>query len=255
VKYSVPLQARILRGRLLRKIPAKLHKTAPNEENQNMKTTISSPPANLTPRQMQILKQIFIFQASSYYSPTMAELAEELNLSRSTVFEHIAELRKKNLLSACQGKARSLALTSKAQELLNRQHTNTNTNLPLSNDGIPLLGSVAAGAPIEAIENKQSLSLTGYFGQSDQIFALKVAGDSMIEEDIRSGDVVLCRRSQFAQNGQLVIAIVDNENATLKKFYKQKSCARLEPANSAYAPIYTSNCRIEAVVIGLVRKF
>ena len=77
----------------------------------------------------------------------------------------------------------------------------------------------------------------------------------MTGADIRDGDYVICRRTPLADNGQLVIAIVDNENATLKRFYRQKSHARLQPANDDYDPIYSDNCRIEAVVVGLVRKF
>jgi repressor LexA len=121
--------------------------------------------------------------------------------------------------------------------------------------GIPLAGSVAAGVPVEAVENVELLSFSSAFGSGDDIFALEVTGDSMIGRDIREGDYVICRRSRTAENGQFVIAIVDDENATLKRFYKEKGRARLQPANDDYQPIYTNNCRIEAVVIGLLRKF
>jgi len=207
----------------------------------------------LTPRQMQILKVTASFQANQYYSPTIAELAGELNISRSTVFEHIAELRKKDLLRTSPGKARSLTLTSKGQELLSRLEQPTTQPWPGS-DGIPLLGAVAAGEPIEAIENAEQLSMQSYFGMGDDMFALEVRGDSMIDEDIRSGDYVVCRRTSTVSDGQLVVAIVDDENATLKRFYKEPSTIRLQPANDNYEPIYSDNCRIEAVVVGLVRK-
>ena len=114
---------------------------------------------------------------------------------------------------------------------------------------------MAAGLPIEAIEDKEHLSLESHFGGGDDLFALEVVGDSMIDDDIHDGDIAICRRSSVANNGQLVIAIVDNENATLKRFYKEKSHARLQPANDEYEPIYSDNCRIEAVVLGLARKF
>ena len=120
--------------------------------------------------------------------------------------------------------------------------------------GIPLAGSVAAGVPVEAVENVELLSLSSAFGSGDDIFALEVTGDSMINEDIRQGDYVICRRSRTAENGQLVVALVDDQNATLKRFYKEKSRAKLQPSNDAYQPIYTNNCRIEAVVIGLLRR-
>jgi len=210
--------------------------------------------SRLTPRQLQLLKVICSFQASQCYSPTLAELASELSISRSTTFEHIAELRKKGLLSTCPGRARSLKLTSKAQKLLEALTDRSSNSCPKPT-GIPLVGKVAAGLPIEAIEDKNYLSLSSHFGNSDDIFALEVTGDSMLDDDIRDGDLVICRRSRVADNGQLVIAIIDEKEATLKRFYKEKSHARLQPANADFQPIYSDNCRIEAVVVGLLRKF
>jgi len=210
--------------------------------------------SRLTPRQLQLLKVICSFQASQCYSPTLAELASELSISRSTAFEHIAELRKKGLLSTYPGRARSLKLTSKAQKLL-EAFTDRNSNSHPEPTGIPLVGKVAAGSPIEAVEDKNYLSLSSHFGNSDDIFALEVTGDSMLDDDIRDGDLVICRRTPLANNGQLVIAILDKKEATLKRFYKEKSQARLQPANADFQPIYSDNCRIEAVVVGLLRKF
>jgi repressor LexA len=207
--------------------------------------------SQLTPRQLQLLNVIDRFQTSQCYSPTMAELASELGISRSTVFEHIAELRRKRLLSTLPGRARSLNLTSKAQELLERFADNDHD----SSATIPLVGTVAAGAPIEAIEDAQLLSLSSHFAPDDSIFALQVKGDSMLGDDIRDGDYVICRRSPVADNGQLVVAIVDDDNATIKRFYREKTQVRLQPSNDDYEPIYSGNCRIEAVVVGLLRKF
>lgn len=208
----------------------------------------------LTPRQHQLLRIVAQFQENRCYSPTLGEMASELNISRSTVFEHITELRKKGLLCASPNRARSLMLTSPARALLS-----TFSDPSISDDsnesiGIPLAGRVAAGVPLEAVEDVESLSLNSCFGSGDDIFALQVKGESMINEDIREGDYVICRRSRVANNGQLVVAIVDNENATLKRFYKEKTCVRLQPANDNFRPIYSDNCRFEAVVIGLVRK-
>ena len=208
----------------------------------------------LTPRQHQLLKMVAGFQETRCYSPTLGEMASELNLSRSTVFEHITELRKKGLLCASPNRARSLMLTSRARELLNAfsdRGVSTYSDEPA---GIPLAGRVAAGAPLEAVEAIESLSLTSCFGNGDDIFALQVSGESMINEDIHEGDYVICRRSRTANNGQLVVAIVDNDTATLKRFYKEKTHVRLQPANDNFQPINSDNCRIEAVVIGLVRK-
>ncbi len=215
----------------------------------------TNPREQLTPRQLQLLKVIASFEMSQCYSPTIGELASELGISRSTAFEHTSELRKKGHLSASPGKARSLKLTSKAQELLSSLNEQSLNDSSLRLRGITLAGRVAAGVPIEAIENKEPLSLANQFGSSDEVFALEVKGNSMIEDDIRDGDYVICRRSSVANNGQLVVAIIDEENATLKRFYKEQNRARLQPANKEYQPIYSDNCKIEAIVVGLVRKF
>jgi len=156
---------------------------------------------------------------------------------------------------ASPGRARSLNLTSRAQELLNRLAERNFDVHPAPSAGIPLMGKVAAGSPIEAVEDKDCLSLNSQFGSGDSLFALEVTGDSMLDDGILDGDYVICRRTSVADNGQLVIAVVDNENATLKRLYKEKSRVRLQPANDDCAPIYSDNCRIEAVVVGLVRKF
>ncbi len=207
-----------------------------------------------TPRQLQLLKAIRTFQVSRCYSPTIGELALQFGISRSTAFEHITELRQKGLLSGSPGRARSLTLTSKAQNLLSNFIEHSSDSHRQSPTGIPLAGRVAAGSPIEAVEDTKYLSLSSHFGDSDCLFALEVKGDSMIDDGIFNGDFVICRHSSVSDNGQLVIAIVDNEEATLKRFYKEKSCVRLQPANDDFDPIYSDNCRIEAVVIGLVRR-
>jgi len=215
----------------------------------------AKPTIQLTPRQLQLLRMVVRFQENRSYSPTLAEMASELNISRSTTFEHIAELRKKGLLSGYPNKARSLKVSSRAHKLLSCLADQSFHSYASEPGGIPLSGRVAAGVPLEAVENVECLSLNSCFGTADDIFALEVKGDSMINEDIREGDYVICRRSSVADDGQLVVAIVDEENATLKRFYKEKNRARLQPANDDYQPIYSDNCRIEAVVVGLVRKF
>jgi len=208
----------------------------------------------LTPRQLQLLKAIAAFEAGRCYSPTIGELASELGVSRSTAFEHIGELRKKDLLSAWPGRARSLKLTSRAHELLSRAREDGSHHFAGVSPGIPLLGMVAAGLPLEAVESKEQLSLSSCFGSGDDIFAIEVRGDSMLGDAIRDGDYVICRRSCSANNGQLVVAIVDDEEATVKRIYKEDGRVRLQPANDDYEPIYSDNCRIEAVVVGLVRR-
>lgn len=209
----------------------------------------------LTPKQLQVLRHIAVFHGSRRYSPTIAELASRLGLSRSTVFEHLSELQRKSLLTTSPGRARSLRLTSRGRRLLRQSRTEEPPDGEDVPTGIPLAGRIAAGLPVEAIERSDSLSLESCFGMGDGLFALQVSGESMIEEDIRPGDYVICRRTEMAQNGQVVVAVVDEGDATLKRFYQERDRVRLQPANAAFEPIYSSNCRIQGVVIGLLRKF
>jgi repressor LexA len=210
---------------------------------------------NLTPRQLQLLEAIARFQASQHYSATIQELASQIKISRTTAFEHLAALREKGLIGGCPNKARSLKLTPQGQKLLKQRQTQKTALTEDTTDGLPLVGRVAAGRPIEAIEQKEHLSLGTHFGSTDNVFALEVVGDSMIDAGINSGDYVICRRSLTANNGQMVVAIVDDDSATVKHFYKEVDRARLEPANKNYSPIYSVNCRIEGIVVGLLRKF
>lgn len=153
-----------------------------------------------------------------------------------------------------------MRLTQRASRLLEQSTdcTITDESIEVQGDGvyggIVLAGKVAAGIPIDVIENREKLSLNKMFGEGSGLFALEVAGESMTGEGIYDGDYVICERSQLADDGELVVAIVDQENATLKRFYKEPKRARLESANKAYEPIYSDNCRIEGRVIGLVRR-
>ncbi len=207
----------------------------------------------VTPRQLEILRHIRRFEQSRCYLPTIAELAQAAGVSRTTVFEHIARLQKKGLLRKSTGRARFLRLTARASRLL-EYAGQLEQDEAGGGDGLRLCGRVAAGTPIEAIENVEEISLRSLFGEGDDVFALEVAGDSMIDEGIDTGDFVVCKKATRAENGQMVVAIVDDDNATVKRFYRAKGQVRLESSNEAYEPIYTENCRIEAVVLGVVRR-
>ncbi len=209
----------------------------------------------ITPRQLQILNLLARFQISQPYSATIQELAQELGISRTTAFEHIAGLREKNLLSAETGKARSLKLTKKGRSLLNKNPDRGHKADLTCQSRIPLLGRIAAGAPIEAVQDSQNLSLADQFGTTDDVFALQIHGDSMAGDNIHDGDYIICRRTSNAENGQIVVANLDDGDVTLKRFYKQPNSVRLQPSNDNYEPIYSDNCRIEAVALGILRKF
>lgn len=219
-----------------------------------MRLIPSEPIDGLTPRQVEVLRLIACFCDRQRYSPTMAELAAELSLSRSTVFEHLGELQRKGLLSTSPGRARSLKVTSKGRGLLEHLAGDAVGVERRPSAGVPLLGQVVAGVPREAVENAESLSLESCFGLGGDLFALEVSGDSMIDENIEPGDYVICRRSNVAANGELVVALVDDGEATLKRFYRESHRIRLQPANADYEPIYTNNCHVEGVVVGLVRQ-
>ncbi len=211
-------------------------------------------PESLTPRQLQLLRTIKVFQDKLGYSPTIGELADRLSISRATVFGHIEQLRRKGLVSHQPNRTRSLVPSTKARRLLNRLGRHRQASAKKTTNEIPLVGVVAAGVPIEAIENRDCLSIDSCFGAAGDIFALEVKGDSMVGDGIKEGDYVICKHGDGAANGQLVVALVDNEDATLKRFYKEKHQARLQPANDDYEPIYSDNCKIQAVVIGLMRR-
>ena len=214
----------------------------------------TEPIEGLTPRQVEVLRRIGCFCDRQRYSPTIAELASQMHISRSTVFEHLGELIRKGLLSTAPGRARSSKLTSGGRALLDRLDRGAVGENADAVAGVPLLGRIAAGVPQEAVENTESISLESCFGLGADLFALEVSGDSMIEENIEPGDYVICRRTNVADNGDLVVALVDDGEATLKRFYRESHCIRLEPANANYAPIHTNSCHIEGVVVGLVRR-
>ena len=207
---------------------------------------------SLTRRQAEALEEIGRFQVRPCYSATIGELAAALGVSRATAFEHVAALREKGLIARSNGRARSLRCTELGSRLLERRAGYAATSEP-DPIGVPLAGRVAAGEPIDAIEEHEMLSLESLFG-ADGVFALQVVGDSMIDAGINEGDYLLCRKATGAEQGQLVVAIVNDETATVKRFYRAGPQVRLEPANAAYEPIYTDQCRIEAVVIGLLRR-
>ena len=201
---------------------------------------------NLTPKQMHILTRIRDLRLAQGYSPTMQELADELGVSKVTVFEHVEALIRKGALLRDANKARSLEVHPDL-ELPDERPTK-----------LPLVGTIAAGRPIEAVEDRQFLDLEELFSpaarrSSAETFVLEVKGDSMIDEQIRSGDYVICQKRTTARNGETVVALLEDGEATLKKFYKEKGRFRLQPANRKYEPIYVKEVAIQGVVIGVVR--
>jgi repressor LexA len=210
---------------------------------------------NVTPIKLEILKIFYHYQQNRPYSPTMRELADLLQRSRATVFEHCAALQEKGFLCASRGKARSLKLTEEAVELIESVNEDEFGLQDQAEQGLPLVGMINAGLPGEALESSERISLETEFAVSKgKTFALQVSGESMINDNICPGDYVVCRQDNQPRNGDVVVAIVDGNEATLKRFYKEKNHIRLQPANDNFQPIITRDCQIRGVVVGLIRK-
>lgn len=197
----------------------------------------------ITPRQIEILTLIRDWRRSEGCSPTLQEIADELGISKITVFEHVEALLEKRMLTRRSNRARSLELTS-AVQLPDERPTL-----------LPLVGTIAAGYPIEAIEVPEAVDLEEVFTSRYPVRTLTVSGDSMIDEHIRDGDLVVYEERSNARNGDTVVALIDGDEATLKKFYKEKTRIRLQPANADYKPIYSRNVKIQGVVIGVIRRY
>ncbi len=199
--------------------------------------------ASLTPKQMRVLKFIRDYSRTNGYAPTMQELADEFGVSKVTVFEHIAALQRKGCLQRSRHKARSLQLSD-------------DLNFPDDRPTrLPLAGAIAAGRPIEAVEDQAVVDLEELFVSPYGNFVLRVRGDSMIEDNICDGDYVVCEHRNTARDGEIVVALLEDGEATLKRIYRESNGVRLQPANPAYEPIFVQNVVVQGVVVGVLRRF
>lgn len=203
----------------------------------------SKKPASLTPKQLRVLTYIRDYSRARGYAPTMQELADELDVSKVTVFEHIAALQRKGLLKRSRHRARSLQLNEQFAFPDERPTR------------LPLVGTIAAGRPIEAIEDREVLDLEDMFVSPYGNFVLRVRGDSMIEDQICDGDYVICEKRDTARDGETVVALLEDGEATLKRFYRDPKGIRLQPANPNYKPIISPNVTIQGVVVGVLRHY
>ncbi len=203
---------------------------------------------NLTPKQLKILQLIRDWRVRKGYSPTMQELADEIGVSKVTVFEHVEALIKKNALVREPNKARSLSIAEGISV--------PDEARPMR---FPLVGKIAAGHPIERVANEEEIDLGEILGQdslaSASTFALKVEGDSMRDEGILDGDYILVERTQTATNGERVVALLPDGSTTLKTFFKEDDHIRLQPANPNFEPIRVRYCQVQGVVKGVVRRY
>jgi len=197
----------------------------------------------ITRRQKEVIDFLSSFTTRHGYSPSYEEIAAGLNLSSlATVHKHVTNLQNKGLLQRAHNRSRSIdVLPQRAKK---------------SFDRLPLLGRIAAGKPVEAIETAESISLGDIIGNRE-VYALEVRGDSMRDEHIVSGDYVLVERTRTAREGEIIVALIDGTDATLKRFYREGNLIRLQPSNTEMAPIYAqaANVSIQGKVLGVLRKY
>jgi len=202
----------------------------------------------LTRRQREILDFLREYTRSQGISPTLEEIAQHFGVNKVTIFGHVSELERKGAIErAAPGISRGLRLVPETAP--DEEHEDP---APL---GVDILGRIAAGAPIEAVEAPERLDLNALIPEGKDVYALRVNGDSMIDDSIRDGDLVLIERRETALNGETVVAILPGEEATLKRYYKEPDRIRLQPSNSRMDPIYVDDIRIRGVLIGVVRQF
>lgn len=196
-------------------------------------------------KQQKILEFVSKYMKENGYPPAIREICKGVGLSStSTVHAHLETLKRDGLLEKADAKSRGIRVKNQAQEVVQEGDI----------INIPLIGQVAAGTPILATENlERTFTMPADFVGNAPTFMLKVKGESMIEAGIFNGDYIIVRQQQVANNGEIVVALIDNE-ATVKTFYKEKDYIRLQPENSTMEPIIVHEVAILGKVIGLVRK-
>ena len=183
------------------------------------------------------------FLAKKNYAPSYRDIMQELGIrSPATAYTHVQTLVQKGYLKVTKGKRKSMELTEKA-------------NMFTRGIELPLVGVIAAGQPIEAIENRESITIPLELLPNLNCYVLQVRGDSMIDEGILDNDYVIVERNFYPSNGDVVVALLSNVNATLKKYYREKNRIRLQPANKNMKPIYTRNPVIQGIVRAVLRRY
>jgi repressor LexA len=189
----------------------------------------------MTPKQLEVLRTVEEFTLRNGYSPTLQELGDMLKITKVTVLSHLRQLEKARHIKRSYYRRRGIEVLTSTRKL-------------------PITGRIAAGRPIEAIASPDDLDVLGVMKPGKDYFALEVRGSSMIEDHIRDGDYVICERTPSAKNGETVVALLDEGEATLKRFYRENGRIRLQPANGTMAPIVVDRVEIQGVVVGVFRK-
>jgi repressor LexA len=210
----------------------------------------------LTRRQKQVYDFLAQFVEEHGYSPSFEEIGDGLGLSSlATVHKHVSNLEQKGLLKRDYNRSRSIDLL-KPRGRMKQALAGTVPAAMSSELTLPLMGRIAAGRPVEAMENPETISLAD-FTRSKDVYVLQVTGESMQDEHIVNGDYVLVEKTNTARDGEIVVALVNGSDATLKRMFREGDKIRLQPSNSAMAPIMVpaATVQIQGRVIGVLRKY
>lgn len=209
----------------------------------------------LTPRQKEVLDFLVEFTERNGYAPSFEEIASGVGLaSLATVHKHITALEQKNYLKRRFNESRSIEVSA---DYLKAERERLRGTSPATGMDVPLMGRIAAGTPVEAVANPETLSFSDYIGSPDT-FALQVRGESMIDDHILNGDFVLVQRSSDVRDGEIVVALVDGLETTLKRLYREPNgMIRLQPANATMEPIMVpaSSVEIQGRALAVLRKY
>ena len=213
----------------------------------------------LTKRQKQVYDFIADFVARNGYSPSFEEIGKGMELSSlATVHKHISNLEKKGLLKRDYNRSRSIDILA-PKGALKKSLAAAAAASSAANSAVhslPFMGRIAAGRPVETLENPETISLAD-ITRSKDVYVLEVSGESMIDEHIMSGDYVLVEKTNTARNGEMVVALVDGNETTLKRLYKEDAQVRLQPSNATMPPIMVpaQAVAVQGRVIGVLRKY
>jgi len=206
----------------------------------------------ITKRQREIYDFIARFVAERGYSPSFEEIGDGTGLSSlATVHKHITNLEKKGLLNRDYNRSRSIDVLPPRGALKKSMEVAASAAMEL-----PLMGRIAAGRPVEALQNPETISLAD-FTRSKEVFVLQVKGDSMQDEAILDGDYILVEKTSAVRNGEIAVALVDGMESTLKRIFKEGDKVRLQPSNAAMQPVIVSAAavQVQGRVIGVLRKY
>ncbi len=189
----------------------------------------------MTPKQLEVLRFVEEYTDRNGFSPTLQEIADRLRVTKVTVLSHLRQLEKARHVRRGYYRRRGIQVITRTRKL-------------------PVVGRIAAGKPLDAIAHPDDLDLLGVVRENREYFALEVRGDSMVEDHIRDGDYAIVERRSTADNGETVVALLEDGTATLKRFYQEGKRVRLQPANSRMPPLVLDRVDIQGVVVGIFRK-